>query len=95
MRRFFQPLSRGFATSGGNNVSSDTIVQGEALEQPNVGRGFNSDDIVSDPALRRQIEEYGKNVQDLSENGIYFEGSVPTKRFRFPSQIISSWFKTF
>jgi hypothetical protein len=53
MRRFFQPLSRGSATSGGNNVSSDTTVQGEALEQPNVGRGFNSDDIVSDPALRR------------------------------------------
>jgi hypothetical protein len=34
-------------------VSSDTTMQGEAAEQPSVGRGFNLNDIVSDPTLRR------------------------------------------
>jgi hypothetical protein len=50
-------------------------------EQPNVGRTFNLDDIVVDPELGRQIE------------GIYFDGSVPTKRFKFPSQTIWLRFK--
>jgi hypothetical protein len=62
MRRHFQPLSKGSASGNGNNVSNDMIVQGEDVEQSNVGRVFNPDGIVADPALRRRIKEYGKNV---------------------------------
>jgi hypothetical protein len=79
MRRFFQPLSRGSPTSGGNNVSSDMTVQGEAVEQPNVGSGFNPDDIVLDLALTRQIEEYDKNVQDQVRRAYILKGLCQPK----------------
>jgi hypothetical protein len=54
MRRFFQPLSRGSGTGANNNVNNTPIVGGT----------FNPDDIVADPALRRQIDEYDKYVHD-------------------------------
>jgi hypothetical protein len=84
MWRYFQPLSRGSATSGGNNVSSDTTVQGEAAEQPNVGRAFNPDDIVADPALRRQIEEYDSNAQDQVRRTYILKGQCQPKGLDFP-----------
>jgi hypothetical protein len=84
MWRYFQPLSRGSATSGGNNVSSDTTVQGEAAEQPNVGRAFNPDDIVADPALRRQIEEYDSNAQDQVRRAYILKSQCQPKGLDFP-----------
>jgi hypothetical protein len=56
MRRFFQPVARGRgSTTGGvgdNNVQAEPS-RIPASEQSNVGRAFNSDEIVVDPALRR------------------------------------------
>jgi len=86
MRRFFQPLSRGSATGGGGNIVSDTTVQGESAEQeqPNIGRAFNPDDIVADPALRKQIEEYDKNVQDQVRRAYILKGPCQPKGLYFP-----------
>jgi hypothetical protein len=56
MMRFFQPVARGRgSTTGGvdeNNVQAEPS-RIAALEQSNVGRPFNPDEIVVDPALRR------------------------------------------
>ena len=83
MRRFFQPLSTGSAISSGNNASDPTVL-GEDVEQQNVGRPFNPDDIVADPALRRQIEEYDKNVQDQVRRAYILKGSCQPKGLDFP-----------
>jgi hypothetical protein len=66
---YFQPLSRGSATGG---------------EQPNVGRTFNLDDIVVDPELGRQIEEYDINVQDQVRRAYILKGLCQPKGLNFP-----------
>jgi hypothetical protein len=76
MRRFFQSLSRGSATGGqdNTNVNVTPIAQTRTSEQSNVGRAFNSDEIVADPTLRRQIGEYNINVQDEVRRAYILKG---------------------
>jgi hypothetical protein len=64
MRRFFQPLSRGSGTGADNNVNNT----------PPVGRTFNSDDIVANPALRWQIDEYDKDFHDQVRRAYVLNG---------------------
>ena len=74
MRRFFQPLSRGSNTGANNNVNNT----------PTVGGTFNPDDIVADPALRRQIYEYDKDVQDQVRRAYVLNGPCQPKGLDFP-----------
>jgi hypothetical protein len=74
MRRFFQPLSRGSNTGANNNVNNT----------PTVGGTFNPDDIVADPALRRQIYEYDKHVQDQVRRAYVLNGPCQPKGLDFP-----------
>ncbi|XP_035823482.1 zinc finger MYM-type protein 1-like [Zea mays] len=74
MRRFFQPLSRGSDTGANNNVNNT----------PTVGGTFNPDDIVADPALRRQIYEYDKDVQDQVRRAYVLNGPCQPKGLDFP-----------
>src|SRR5579883_2611559 len=91
MKRFFQPLSVDASTSGGGNRSVNNVqntrnasVQGESTEQSGVGRAFTPDDIVADPALRRPIEKYDKNVQDQVRRAYILKGPCQPKDLDFP-----------
>jgi hypothetical protein len=86
MRRFFQPLSRGSAIGGqdNNNVNDVSIAQTRISDQSNVGRAFNPDEIVADPALRRQIDEYNINVQDEVRRSYILKSPCQPKGLDFP-----------
>jgi hypothetical protein len=58
MRKFLVPRA---------SIENVNIVQSEAeVEEPppNVANEFNSNEIVRDPGLRRQINEYAPDIQD-------------------------------
>jgi hypothetical protein len=74
MRRFFQPLSRGSGTGANINVNNT----------PTVGGTFNPDDIVANPALRRQIYEYDKDVQDQVRRAYVLNDPCQPKGLDFP-----------
>jgi len=89
MRRFFQPLSSGSATggssqAGGSDSAQNANVSGEATQQSNVVSSFNPDEIVADPALRKPIEEYDKNVQDQVRRTYILNGPCQPKGLNFP-----------
>ena len=58
MRKFLVPRA---------SIENVNIVQSEAeVEEPppNVANEFNSNEIVRDPGLRKQINEYAPDIQD-------------------------------
>ena len=63
MRKFLVPR----ASIENVNVVQPDVVQPEAeVEEPppNVANEFNSNEIVRDPGLRKQINEYAPDIQD-------------------------------
>jgi hypothetical protein len=59
-------------------------AQTRISDQSNVGRAFNPDEIVADPALRRQIDEYDINVQDKVRRSYIFKGPCQPRGLDFP-----------
>ncbi|KAK2392354.1 zinc finger MYM-type protein [Trifolium repens] len=58
MRKFLVPKA---------SIDNVNVVQSEAgveKSPPNVANEFNSNEIVRDPGLRKQINEYAPDIQD-------------------------------
>jgi hypothetical protein len=59
-------------------------AQTRISKESNVGRPFNPDEIVVDPALRRQIGEYNINVQDEVRRAYILKGPCQPRGLDFP-----------
>ncbi|KAK2404049.1 hypothetical protein QL285_053429 [Trifolium repens] len=68
MRKFLVPRT---------SIENVNVVQSEAgVEKPppNVANEFNSNEIVRDPGLRKQINEYAPDIQDQVRRAYILKG---------------------
>ncbi|KAK2457612.1 hypothetical protein QL285_004865 [Trifolium repens] len=78
MRKFLVPRA---------SIENVNIVQSEAeVEEPppNVANEFNSNEIVRDPGLRKQINEYAPDIQDQVRRAYILKGPTQSILEKFP-----------
>ncbi|PNX54724.1 zinc finger MYM-type protein 1-like, partial [Trifolium pratense] len=89
-------------------IENVSVVQSEAeVEEapPNVVNEFNSNEIVRDPGLRKQIYEYALNIQDQVRRAYILKGPTQPILENFPGTqfarepriraFCKSWFKSY
>jgi hypothetical protein len=68
-------------------IENVNVVQPEAEVQeppPNVANVFNSNEIVRDPGLRKQIWEYAPDIQDQVRRAYILKGPTQPNLESFP-----------
>jgi hypothetical protein len=78
MRKFFLPRT---------SIENVNVVQSEVeVEEPppNLANEFNSNEIVRDPGLRKQINEYAPDIQDQVRRAYILKGPTQPILKNFP-----------